>query len=292
MAVVFVVVLFLTKNETVYKNIYQKNGLVYNGNEKVGDLINKDTDLDGVSDWQEGLFGTDPTKKDTNDDGIPDSVEIARMNGRTAENGELNLNIENSKSLTETDQLSREIFSTVATLNQTGIVDQETIDKLSESLANKIQEPSTNRKVFKLNDLKILETNTLQDVNNYNNSLNKIYAKYPVEKSVLDILQKFIIAENDNFDNDILKELDSIVKQSNKIITEIIKIPVPNNLAFLHLDMLNKMQKVVENIDDIKLYDADPIVAMTAISQYEESTANLELSINKLNYAVIMALKQ
>ena len=39
--------------------------------------FDKDTDGDGIPDWQENLFGFDPTKKDTDGDGIPDTLPTA-----------------------------------------------------------------------------------------------------------------------------------------------------------------------------------------------------------------------
>jgi hypothetical protein len=144
--VLFVFVLFLTKNETVFKNLTKDSGLVYNGNEKVGDLTVRDSDEDGVPDWQEGIFGTDPTKKDTNDDGVSDYIEIQRQGGKLPTDGELNFNIDESGNLTKTDELSRDLFSTVATLTQTGVIDQETIDKLTISLSEKIKDSSSSVK--------------------------------------------------------------------------------------------------------------------------------------------------
>lgn len=289
MAVLFVFVLFISKNTTLFKNESRSDGLVYNGNEKIEDLINRDTDLDGVSDWQEGIYGTDPTKKDTNDDGIPDNIEIARMSGQTLTNGELNLNIGGEEDKTQTGLLSRELFSTLATLNQAGQVDQDTIDKLSASLADKIQ-TSSSRKTFVMAELKITKTDTLQDVKNYNDSLNKIYTKYPIKYTVLDTLDKFIIDE-DNVDENALLELDPIIKQTNNIINETAKMNVPPSLASLHLNVLNAMQKVSENISDIKLYNTDIVIAMSAISGYSENATTLEQAVANLENMVNQRLE-
>jgi hypothetical protein len=284
--VVFFVVIFLTKNETVYKNAYQENGLVYSGTEKVGDLVNRDTDGDGVSDWQEGLFGTSPTKKDTNDDGIPDNVEIAKISGKIPKNGELNLNnLENIDTTTNTEQLSREIFSTVATLTQTGIIDQNTIDKLSQSLANKI-ESSSEQKMLTLNDLKITKTDTLQDVKNYSDALNKINNKYPNPgTSVLKTIDKFIVDE-DTVDDSALLDMDKIVKYIDNLINEMKNVETPPSLAPLHLNVLNTMQKITENLNTIKLYESDPLSAMNGVSQYGSNMVILESGLDKLINAI------
>ena len=41
-------------------------------------MINKDTDGDGILDWQENLYGLDPTKKETTP-GTPDSTAISKL---------------------------------------------------------------------------------------------------------------------------------------------------------------------------------------------------------------------
>src|SRR3989338_2304306 len=52
-----------------------------------------------------------------------------------------------NKKLTETDKFSREFFSIVATLNQNGLVDLATVDKLGSSLADRIKN-TLQRKMF------------------------------------------------------------------------------------------------------------------------------------------------
>ena len=83
LAIAFIVALFFLKTTSVFKNTatYQKsnqeNGLTY-GNLTIKDLVNKDTDRDGILDWEEGLWGTDPTKKETTL-GTPDKVAIENL---------------------------------------------------------------------------------------------------------------------------------------------------------------------------------------------------------------------
>src|SRR6266568_3084652 len=83
-AITFVVALFFIKNKNLFDNtikylgINKKTGLVYDPNTTVKDLVNKDTDGDGIPDWQENLFGTDPTKKETTP-GTPDSVVVEKL---------------------------------------------------------------------------------------------------------------------------------------------------------------------------------------------------------------------
>lgn len=286
LAVFFLCALFFTKNTDIFKNLTGRGGLVYSGNETVEDLVARDTDLDGVSDWEEGLFGTDPTKKDTNDDGIPDNIEIAKRRGQSLENGEFNLSLDGTDggNLSRTEMFSRELFSTVAALNQAGVIDQDTIDKLSDSLVGQIQN-SSSKKTFSYSDLKIIKLDNLQTIRNYNNALNNIYDRYPTKNATIDVLYEIVIDEN-TFDESALAELDPIIKQTNNIINEMAKMNVPESLALSHLGLLNELQRFSENLSNIRIYDVDPVLAVGSISKYEASVANLESAASNLTKAI------
>jgi hypothetical protein len=294
-AVVFLVALFLIKNKSLFTNIANytsqsanQGGLAYN-KAIIEDLVARDLDKDGVLDWEESLWGTDPTKKDTNGDGMPDNVEIENLKKQKEQNGqdeqgESLLTAENGENLTETDKFSRELFATIAALNQSGAMDQATIDQLSSSLAERIQN-SPPRKVFSLADLKIIKNETLIDVKNYNSAFDSLSAKYPVNYNVYDVLQKFVVDEN-SVDTTALSELDPIIIQVNKIIADMARMNVPTSFSSLHLDLINALQRLLENVSDIKLYDTDPIVALSGMSQYDSNTVALETAISNLGIAV------
>lgn len=285
----FLVLLFFLKNKIIFKNEgIETNGLAYD-NTTVANLVNKDTDLDGVLDWEEGLWGTDPMKKETTE-GTPDSLAIERLKiQQTAQvDGEglplYGNNNQGTENLTETDKFSREFFSTVATLNQNGTMDQETMDKLGISLAEKIQN-SVPRKVFTLTDVKIIKDDSVEAVKNYNNTLNKIHKKYQTNRSAIDVLEEFIADEN-NINTDVLSELNPIIEQTQNVINELKKISVPESLASLHLDFINGMERLVENLTDIQFYDTDVIVALSAMGQYEKNATLLESATENLGNVI------
>lgn len=97
------------KNTLTFIQEKQKNGLVYQST-TIGELVNKDTDGDGIPDWEEKLWGTDPTKKETTP-GIPDGLAIQKLKAAQGINETTSSGPEN---LTHTDEFSRELFSTIA----------------------------------------------------------------------------------------------------------------------------------------------------------------------------------
>ncbi len=268
------------------------SGLSYD-NETLEGLVNRDTDGDGIMDWEENLWGTDPAKKETTL-GIADSLAIEKIKAEegVGESGNFLQNITqiNTENLTQTDQFSRELFATIVAANQAGTMDEAAIESLTTSLSEKIQNAPP-RKVFSVFDIKTTTDNSAQSFTNYNKSLSDIYKKNPaVSYTILDVLQKFIIDEN-SVDASALVKLEPIIKQTNNIITAMLKINAPQSIATLHLSVINSFQRLVENISDIKLYDSDAIMALGGISKYQENATRLETDLNNLAKTISQKLK-
>ena len=272
----FIVSLFLVKNITQYKKQAAENsGLVYNS-EIIETLITKDTDKDGLLDWEESLWGTDPANKDTDGNGVGDEVEVAKLKEQKIESGE----VTDPDDLTETDKFSRELFSTIVALNQAGAIDEATIDKLSDSLTEQIGN-APQEKVYKTGDIKIINKDDPQTIKNYNDAMDKIHAEYPLKGNIMDILARFVADEN-NTDDSALLEFDPIIEQIHKIINAILKMNVPQPLTVPHLNFVNELQKMVENLSDIRFYDNDALKALSAASQLETNIIELESAARKL----------
>ncbi|MCC7160769.1 hypothetical protein IT399_03560 [Candidatus Nomurabacteria bacterium] len=289
----FLVVLFLAKRTDFFERTVNfvsggnRAELVY-GDATVADLVNKDSDGDGVLDWEEPLWGLDPTKKETTP-GVPDSTVIAKLkteNGYSLEtpSGTTSTTTQPEEKLTQTDKFSRELFSTTATLSQNGALDQTTVDKISTSLTEQIKN-TVIRKTYTLADLKIVDNTSSQTVKSYFDALNNANKKYATKTSVIEVLQKAVIDEN-NIDSNALAELDPIIDQTKKTLEEILKISVPKVFASLHLDFINAGERLIENTEDMRLFDKDPIAAMGAFSKYQENLMSFQTTLNKLTVEI------
>lgn len=285
-AVVCVVVLFLQKNTSVFQNIGGNDeGLAYN-TEVLGNLLEKDTDADGLLDWEESLWGTDPTKTETTP-GVPDGEAVASLkltqekNNTLSSSGSSALGEEN---LTETDKFSREFFSTVATLTQSGSLDDETVGKISSSLVEQIK-ISASGKTFLISDIKITKDETPQSIKSYANSLVVIFTKYAIKDSAFDILSESMTNDGD-IDAKILNKFDPMIQKMRAIVKEMLLVNTPQTFALLHLEVINGFQASAENLSDIKLIDEDIIIAISAISKYQENDNKLKDDVNRLSLLI------
>ncbi|MDQ5922856.1 MAG: hypothetical protein QG644_564 [Patescibacteria group bacterium] len=291
--VVIVVLLFSLNTKSTIKNqAGQSTGLVY-GDKTLSDVINTDSDLDGVLDWEEGLWGTDALKTDSDGDGVPDGTEISKLKGVEAiDDGSV---LEEEENLTETDKFSREVFTTVATLSQSGTLTQETLDGLGSSLAQQIENPTVS-KVFLFSDIKTTGNNTAESARIYLNSLDSIFKQQPllykngydgmvytINVTFSDVLQKYLL---DPESDKAFSGLTQITKEIESTIKSMKGLTVPSGLSVIHLDILNSFQRILENMTNTKLAIKDPIVAMGGASKYEENGMALESALNRLKVAV------
>ncbi|MBI3888351.1 hypothetical protein HY311_00990 [Candidatus Nomurabacteria bacterium] len=275
----------------VFKNpidsLFKKEGLTYDSTMTLQDAVNKDTDGDGVPDWEESLYGLDPTKKETTP-GTPDSVTIQKLVAQNQTEQGLPLT-KGPENLTQTDKFSQDLMATVTTLSQNGGMDEITASNLGDTLAQQIQNTPV-RKVYILTDLKILKDDSYATVKKYADTLATIYKKNPTKYTILDILQKFS-ADQNNPDISALALLDPNIKQISGFIDGMAKISVPSSLASLHLNVLNDFERVVENLNDLKLYNTDPIVALGGMTKYNQNATTLVSDVKNLAAVINQKLK-
>lgn len=282
----FLVVVFFFKNgfggkdEPKVTLISTENGTL--ASITLQDLVNNDTDGDGVMDWEENLWGTDPAKKDTDGDGQLDGVEITRLKSETGSY----IAKEDGEPLgddTETSKFSKEFFATVSALTQSGSMDEATVEKLSTDLAERIQN-SPQTKIFSLSEIRTISDQSIKATQRYNDAMGNLSKKYPpVKTRVIDILQKIT---NEDADSDVLSELDPIIGQTRNILNGMVKITVPGELALHHLGVMNALQGLMENLENIKLLESDVILALGAMSQYENNADILESALGNLGNAL------
>jgi len=246
-------------------NLQIENEIAVN-QEKLSDLVSKDSDGDGVPDWEEALWGTDPYKKDTSGDGIPDNIEIENKKKDLRESGvELSAPDVDISQLNETERFSREFFTTFMALRESGNLSPEAIANLSVSLAKTISDPKEEIDFFALKDLQI-NTDPAYTPKAYALAVKTAASKFAGQKlgSEMEILAKGITEESEAA----MAELSSIGESYGKLALELKSVPVPPELSEDHLVLVNSalgMSKTVQNLSQVLV---NPLGAMPSLSEY------------------------
>lgn len=263
-----------------------KSGLAYES-ALIEDILKKDTDGDTVLDWEESLWGLDPTKSETTP-GTPDSTVVNKLRAEGSVAGASGEGGSYEENLTETDKFARELFSTVTALEQSGALDEETAERMASSLAKSI-ENSVQGKIYTRTDIYIVPDN-ITAVKTYNTGLNNIFIPSTVSYSITDVFAKFI-GDGAEVNPEALKELDPIIKEFDLKTKAVLKLPTPESLVVYHINFLNALQRVSQSLSQIKLYESDSLVALGALSQYDESASSLDLAILNLQNTIAQKLK-
>ncbi|MFA7285933.1 MAG: hypothetical protein WC011_03775 [Candidatus Paceibacterota bacterium] len=270
---VFVVFFIFSSQKESFSNY--KQDLAVN-NVTVNELLVKDTDGDGVADWEEQFWGTDKNNKFTFE-GISDFQYVE--NKRTALNGEQE--IEN-RTLTQTDIFAREFFPALLALNSEG-VDQDTINNFSTALGQKILNPEIKVLYFE-SDIKI---NNTEDGNSRLAYYKKVQATFNKFKDAgigneLNIISQGLLSYSNEGKTGQSAELLLVGGAYQDFAKEILAVSVPSSLSEAHLQIINSAHNVGETVINMSEVIGDPIVGLSALSAYEKYSQDLIDAVNNL----------
>jgi len=267
-------------------------------------FLNLDSDNDGLKDWEEALWKTDPQKADSDGDGTVDGEEVRLDRDPTKQNinpagqepsdkiaeeiiairDEAQANFEE---LTVTEKVSRELFAQyimAKKINPTlSTNDIENIVTMALSYVPEINFKIYTRKDIVINPLKDNET-----LRNYSNQIGKIIldnVKVPTE-GVDTIISDAANTQNDQTliedTKKIFERFTPLVEKNQKIVADLLKIPVPEIFLTEHLSLLNSFQEIYESLNLMKNSANDIIILIMLKNNYYLSAQKLSNSLIKL----------
>ena len=248
----------------------------------------KDTDNDGLYDWEEELLGTDPLHPDSDGDGILDGEQFKTQKQypelSAIDVGNLyNLREDtHSSSNNLTDSLFREAAMRYGILSEGGELDDKTKTELADSLARDFESPAFETKYTGAN-ISVTHSSNLETTTSYVGGViaafethNEIYSENPLE-----IVNIFF----ETSDETALSQLSKLENTYYELAKEIGKLPVPQNLVTTHLELANTIHQTGTTIHNIQEVSPDPIKSMLALAQYLHHKNKRARSISSLlNY--------
>jgi len=263
----------------IFKNT---NNIFYNQNLKEENIIseklsNSDFDNDGLKNWEENLWKTDPNNPDTDGDGTNDNDEILQNRNPLIvgpdDKQEDNISVRNnilSKNLTTTERVSQDLIGGYLTLKTKGEFDQQDQEEFLNSVIGDNQD-NTNIEKYYLNNIQITEDNSFDSFQKYSDGLLNILKQNSNNEDDLIILKRALDTNNERE----LDKLDLSIQSYKNIQVELLKLKIPSEIKQNHLDILNLFFNIQKNVEDMKNVFNDPINVLIKLSSYKENSEKI-----------------
>ncbi len=269
--VVILAVAMLVSRRQTFENKNDESLFLVEG--AIENFYNTDTDKDGVYDWEEGLWGTDPFNKDTDSDGVTDGEEIGSNKEEIREKNNLGGEVTASEDLNQTEIFARQLFSAASLAGQQGGLSQESMEAFSKSFGGAISD-SKIKDPFTLSDLKLTAVSPVD----YKTSLGEAFDPYlQAGINPLNVIYRF-----SNGDTAVSGDIDQLSEIYNGISNSLLAIPTPHNAAGIQLSLINTTAKLSLAFINMKHIEDDPILAVVGFYQYQEYSVELENTLEKL----------
>lgn len=244
-------------------------------------ILAKDTDEDGLKDWEEQLWKSDPLNPDSDSDGTPDGLEIKSGRNPTVAgpNDKLDLdtienkiNTETETDLSETDKFSRDLFlKIIAAKKADAPPSAEDLEKfLNASVLQEMKNQPV--KTYGEGDFQVDKSETLEKIKAYGEKIAEIMNTKPPQP-LEDELTIFERAETKNDPNE-LKKLEPLIDQYRWIESSLLKTVVPESALPNHIAFTNGVSGMAYSITGLRYIMTDPIRALPGVDTYDRNFAN------------------
>lgn len=239
----------------------------------VGTVIQKDTNNNGIADWEEYLWGLDPNKNG------PENKEFILAKKKSLiESGDM-LPEDDSKAITDNDMLSRQFFATIVSLQQTGNLDTESINSVSEALGKNIE--ATPIPDIYTKDMLTIKTDSALVNTAYRDALANLINKY--QDANIGSELTFIVQGLSDQDPSALYAAQTVGEAYQSFGKELLKIPVPRLVSLAHLSAANNYEKTGQTIKNLAQILSDPLIGMKSIISYKQYSDALYSDLEKIS---------
>lgn len=254
---------------------------------KAAAILTKDADNDGLKDWEEELWETDPKNPDTDSDKTLDGEEIrlGRNPIKPAPDDLLSAaevatkTTLNEESSTITDDAARRLFAQYLARKRSGTPMTAGEEKKMFEEFFSSPPPLLPVNTFKQSDFEIIEDAERADYRDYGNAVGAVVKKYDTGgQNEADILD----SASEHEDPEELAALAPRVKRYADMIAELRAIPVPDGAAATYADLLTAFEALRLSTEGMQYLLTDPVKALASIGYYPHAVDLLVKSFERL----------
>lgn len=251
--------------------------------------LTKDSDGDGLRDWEESLWKTDPYNPDTAGDGVPDGKKVKEGrnpllpgpdNVLDAAAIKSKVNPQTESDLTDTEKFSRELFVKIIAASKTpaGVNSADYSAYLSSTLQHEVE---TNRPIeFTSENFKTTADGSPAALASYGNAVAAILTEKPAKplEHELVIVER---AAQDGSESELAK-LDDNIAEYRLLEGKLAALAVPKPALAAHLALVNSIADMIWSLSSMRFVLSDPIKAIPGISKYLDNEEGFLNSIRAL----------
>ena len=250
------------------------------------EVLDIDSDSDGLKDWEETLWKLDPHNPDTDGDGIPDAEEVKKKiteidaKSETEDSNENGIEGESYTTDTETDIISKKLFAEYINLKQSGNFNEESVAAVANNL---VAEELNNKKVIQYyfpKDIKTFPSDNKVLLKSYGNSFALIRTKYQKQ-----YLENPLVKEGETanlVDPEFLKGLIRVSEVYKNMAVELSRIAAPKDLFQTHMEILNNYMASSDGLKELSLLSSDPVMGMIGTQRHMEAEGKEKTLLNEL----------
>jgi hypothetical protein len=229
-----------------------------------------DTDGDGLSDWEESFYKTDPNNRDSDGDGVSDGDEVFVGQNPTQPLGTTPSST-NETNVGTTDRLSRDVFRIyLDAKKQYGVIDERVSEEIASTILSR--DYSGDEQTYEKKDLRTVATSRTT-LSEYGNALGSALSLPPTGgESEIDILERLAEESLDKYRADLNKQ----ISRYDQMISILLSVKVPTTLIDDHLSIINGVALLKAGVEGALMLETDPIEAFVRLSRYEEGLSLIQ----------------
>ena len=266
--------------------------------------LDADSDADGLKDWEELLWKTDPNKADTDGDGTNDNEEItlnrnplkAGPNDKISDKEDLVAQekaVSDSKQNTLTAAYARKFLTEYMTLKQQkGKLTEEDKVGLAESLAKDVESSIKTRDAFDISNIKIVGSQKA-NLEEYANNIKKILVdETPIKENEAIVFNRLLENLNNkenasSYETDAKKIFGNGEAYGQGLI-KLNSVGAPDILVKHHLALINNFNAMKEAVFAMAKIANDPMMGLAGFRLYEQEVIDFSESFEELKRVLMV----
>lgn len=252
-------------------------------------LGTEDPDNDGLSNWEEALWGTNPNIADSDGDGTLDGIEIAARRNPlvNADDDALNTypivpsdEAAGEGTGTRSDAVSRTFMSHLYHIGTQGNPSIDDIAVLEDIITNEVVQ-NIPYAAHTQDDITIDTSGDVEELlRTYANTLASSLLAYDELGAPYEITLITDAIESGNLSG--LSELDRFIVFFTDMHDTLHALPVPSALANTHLEIINTLYAIHTSLTYVHDMHTDTVIGLTGLTTYHTSLTRMELAVQSL----------